>query len=41
MKAEVVNYLFATVFTSNYSSHTAQVTEGKAGTRKKDNHCPP
>jgi len=28
-KAEVLNELYASVFTSKCSSHTAQVTEGK------------
>ena len=28
-KAEVLNDFFASVFSSKYSSHTAQVTEGK------------
>ncbi|KAK4821668.1 hypothetical protein QYF61_027136 [Mycteria americana] len=36
-KAEVLNDLFALVFTNKCSSHTTQVTEGKAGTERMKN----
>ena len=38
-KAEVLNDFFASVFTGKYSSHTAQVTEGKG--RDWENEEPP
>lgn len=37
-KAQVPNYIFASLFTGNCSNHTTRVTEGKAETGGKKNH---